>query len=183
MPHMTRLSRRQRALRREIEEIVDLLRLDFRDLSEIESRWRTPYLERIKDHLIRSAVVLDYARIDIYLDSVICPYFFDVSRGYIRLWRTSKKFRNFNYFILEKLYVSQKLDLAKAIYRGIPKDIENAIRKINDLRNGLAHSFFPENRRVRLPLFEGKSIYSTDGFKRYLNEMRNVTNYFRERIG
>ncbi len=179
---MDRLTKRQRVLKRDIDEIVDLIGIEFDDIGFIGREWRTPHLERVKDHLIRSAVVLDYALIDEYLDSLLGYYIFGTKKSFVRMWKT-KRFRNFNHFILERLYVSQKLDFAKAIQRGIPRDIESAIRKVNDLRNGLAHSFFPEDRRQKLPLFGGHSIYTVDGFKLYLADIRKITRYFRRRLG
>ncbi len=178
---MDRLTKRQRVLKREIDEIVDLMDIEFADIGFISKEWRTPHLQRVKDHLIRSAVVLDYTLIDEYLDSLICYYIFGTKKSFIQLWKM-QRFRNFNHFILEKLYVSQKLDFAKAIQRGIPKDIESAIRKINDLRNALAHSFFPENRREKPPLFGGHSIHTVEGFKLYWADTRKIARYFQRRL-
>jgi len=178
---MDRLTKRQGVLKREIDEIVDLMGIEFDDVGFIRREWRTPHLQRVKDHLIRSAVVLDYVLIDEYLDSLICYYIFGTKKSFMQLWKT-QRFRNFNHFILERLYVSQKLDFAKAIQRGIPRDIESAIRRINDLRNGLAHSFLPENRRQKPPLFGGHSIYTVEGFKLYRADTKKIGRYFHRRL-
>lgn len=178
---MDRLTKRQRDLKRDIAEIVDLVGLQFDDIGLIERKWRTAHLERVKDHLIRSVIVLDYTLIDEYLDSLICYYIFGTKKTFIQLWET-QRFRNFNHFVLQRLYMSQKLDFVKAIQRGIPRDIESAIRRINDLRNALAHSFFPENRRQKPPLFGGRSIYTVDGFKLYWTDTRKIARYFHRRL-
>jgi len=178
---MDTLTKKQRALKREIEEIVHLIDIEFDDVGFIEKERRTPHLQRVKDHLIRSAVVLDYTLIDEYLDSLICYYIFGTRKSFVGLWKT-KRFRNFNHFILERLSVSQKLDFAKAIQRGIPRRIESAIRKIADLRNTLAHSFFPENRKQNPPLYGGHSIYTVDGFKLYWEDARRIGRYFHRRL-
>ena len=170
---MDTLTKKQRALKREIEEIVHLIDIEFDDVGFIEKERRTPHLQRVKDHLIRSAVVLDYTLIDDYLDSLICSYIFGTKKSFAGLWKT-KRFRNFNHFILERLHVSQKLDFAKAIQRGVPRNIESAIRKITDLRNALAHSF--------PPLYGGRSIYTVDGFKLYWEDARRIDRYFHRRL-
>ncbi len=170
---MDTLTKKQRALKREIEAIVHLIDIEFDDVGFIEKERRTPHLQRVKDHLIRSAVVLDYTLIDEYLDSLIGDYLFGTQKSSAGLWKT-KRFRNFNHFILERLSVSQKLDFAKAIQRGIPRNIESAIRKVNDLRNALAHSF--------PPLYGGHSIYTVDGFKLYWEDTRRIGRYFHRRL-
>lgn len=178
---MDRLTKRQRVLKRDIDQIVGLMGIEFDDIGFIGKEWRTAHLERVRDLLIRSAVVRDYALIDEYLDSLLCYYIFGTKKRLVKLWKT-KRFRNFNHFILERLYVPQKLDFAKAIQRGIPKRIESSMRKINDLRNALAHSFFPENRRQKPPLFEGHSIYTVEGFQLYWADTRKVDRYFHRRL-
>lgn len=178
---MDRLTKRQRILKRDIGQIVDLMGIEFDDIGFIGKEWRTAHLERVRDLLIRSAVVLDYALIDEYLDALLCYYIFGTKKRFIRLWKT-KRFRNFNHFILQRLDVSQKLDFAKAIQRGIPKGIESSIRKISDLRTALAHSSIPENRRQQPPLFGGRSIYTVEGFKLYWADTRKISRYFHRRL-
>jgi hypothetical protein len=116
-----------------------------------------------------------YVVIDEFLGSAICRYFFGREKEFIKLWRR-KKFRNFNFYILEKLYLLQKLELVEKILK-IPTEIDKAIRGINDLRNGLAHSFFPENLKRNKPVYKGKSIYNMDGL-RLFEEDREKINYF-----
>lgn len=178
---MERLTKKQGVLKREIEEIVDLVGIKFDDVGFVGKEWRTAHLERVKDYLIRSTVIGDYTLIDEYLDSILCYYMFGTEKSFVRLWKT-QRFRNFNHYVLEKLNLSQKLDFVKAIRQGVPREIESAIWKINDLRNALAHSFFPENRRQKPPLFGGHSIYTLDGFKIYWSETRKVIRYFHRRL-
>jgi hypothetical protein len=175
---MAGLTRKQRSLIREIEEIMSLERLDHsrQDVERYRPEWRTAHLARIRDHYVRSTIIMDYVWIDEQMSALLCHYFFGRERTFIQLWRT-RKFQNFNYFVLERLYLSQKLDLAKSIQRGIPRQVENAMRKLNDLRNGLAHSFFPQNRRQPLPQYGGHGIYSLQGFKAYRDEIIMVEQY------
>ena len=78
---------------------------------------------------------------------------------------------------LAKLYLLNKLDLAKAIFQ-IPKEIENAVRRINDLRNGLAHSFFPENLRRNKPTYRNKSIYCLEGLRLFEEDRGKINKFF-----
>ncbi|MFI5153957.1 MAG: hypothetical protein ACHQET_11525, partial [Chitinophagales bacterium] len=100
---------------------------------------------------------------------------FGKKKSYIKLWKT-KRFKNFNYYILERIYLLNKLDLVKEIVK-VPRNIENSIRAINDLRNGLAHSFFPENLRRNKPLYKGKSIYTTEGIQKLQEDNLEISNF------
>jgi hypothetical protein len=107
--------------------------------------------------------------------------FFRKKRGFIKLWKT-KRFQNFNYYVLENLYVLKKLDLVRAVVKKFPKDVSEAIHRINDLRNALAHSFFPENLRRSRTDYRGKDIYSLEGFKVFLEDRDKIDAYFMKKV-
>jgi hypothetical protein len=117
-----------------------------------------------------------YTLVDEYLNNEICRYYFGKKRTFPQLWKT-KRFRLFNHYILEDLYPLQKLRLVKAL-RPIPKSIAKDIEALNSLRNGLAHAFFPENLRKSKPTWKGKDIYSLDGAKSFMDDMRRVSDFF-----
>jgi hypothetical protein len=73
-------------------------------------------------------------------------------RSFLKLWKT-KRFKVFNYHVLETLTLNEKLAFFGAIWP-VPKAIAHDIRELNALRNGLAHSFFPENRRTSKPVLQ-----------------------------
>jgi len=52
---------------------------------------------------------------------------------------------------------------------------------LNELRNALAHSFFPENRRVK-PGWKGADIFSRAGFDQFWDDMGEVSDFFVERM-
>jgi hypothetical protein len=52
---------------------------------------------------------------------------------------------------------------------------------LNELRNGIAHSYFPENRR-RKPEWKGQSVFTRGGFERFLNDMGKITDFFVRRF-
>jgi len=76
-------------------------------------------LELAKDQIIRSAIIQKYVLLDEFLSAVVCWHFFGKRRGFPELWRT-KRFRSFNYFVLDRLYLIQKLDLVRSVHE-IPK--------------------------------------------------------------
>jgi hypothetical protein len=128
---------------------------------------------------VRSEIIFQYTYIDELLGVAICHYFFGKKRGFIKLWKT-KRFRNFNYFILEVLSLTEKLRLVKAI-RPVPKGVAADIEAINNLRNGLAHAFFPENLRSAKPTYKGKDIFSVEGVERFIEDMAKISGFFFQR--
>lgn len=84
-------------------------------LADEDIAGRTPRLEFAKDQIIRSAVVLKYVLMDEFLSAIVCWHYFGRSRSFPHLWKT-KRFRSFNYFVLEMLYLLQKLDLVRSIH-------------------------------------------------------------------
>lgn len=81
----------------------------------------------------------------------------------------TKKYRAFHNSILEKLPLVQKIDFVKATYH-LPVATTKNIYVLNDLRNAVAHSFFPNRRRIK-PLWKGQNIFSIEGFSAFRNDM------------
>lgn len=161
---MALLTKAQRRIIKEIDEITDELGLDHRALVE---EWEgdeflTIFLRLAERELISAAVVQDYTFFDEMLGSIITKYFFG-SPGGAQAWR-SRRFQRFNYFILEKLYLQQKLALVRDI-RPLPRNVVSYVGKLNDIRNAVAHSFFPENLRGKRTTYKGIDIFTIAGFK------------------
>ena len=107
--------------------------------------------------------------------------------------RGPKKYRRFNYFVIERLYLTQKLAFPKDVYK-IPKQIAPTIEEINALRNAAAHAFFPENLRAyhmkgspasRKPvsvLFCGEDIFSVAGARKFVDACGEVTQFLRKQL-
>lgn len=173
-----RPTKKQKALVVEIKHITSLLGLDPDEIiAEAEPEGRTPYLEVAKDQMIRSAVILKYVLMDEFLSGVICWHYFGKRRTFQQLWKT-KRFRSFNYFVLEKLYLLQKLDLVRSIHT-VPKWVVSDLAALNELRNGIAHSLFPQNRR-RKPEWKGQTVFSESGIERFLEDMQKLSDFFVE---
>lgn len=171
-----KLTAKQRHLVGELRQLLSTLMLDPDVIvADEDVDGRTPRLELAKDQIIRSAVMLKYVLMDEFLGAVICWHYFGMRRSFAQLWKT-KRFRSFNHFVLERLYLLQKLDLVKSIHE-IPKAVIADLAALNDLRNGIAHSFFPQNRR-RKPEWKGQSIFTEAGFERFLEDMGKLSDFF-----
>jgi hypothetical protein len=170
------LTRKQRLLVQELEEIAEIATVDFANIRDYDRGVRTVYLELMRNQLVRGFVIMKYTLIDEFLGSEVCRYFFRPKRGFIKLWRT-KRFRTFNHYVMEELSLLQKLRLVKAIH-DIPKGIAGDVERINALRNGLAHAFFPENLRKSPPFYKGRPIFSLEGVKLFSDDVHQVTGFF-----
>jgi len=170
-----RLTSKQQKLLGELYEIAELTAVDFYQIRDYEPEARTASLELMRNKLVRGHVIMRYALIDEFLGSEVCHYFFTRRRGFIKLWRT-KKFRRFNHYVLEELSLLRKLRLVRS-FRDIPKHIAADVERINALRNGLAHAFFPENLRKSPPIYKGKPVFSLDGLKTFDEDVRKITGY------
>ena len=144
--------------------------------SNLGAQERTTRLEVAKNQLVRSQVIMSYTLVDEFLNMQICPYFFGRKRRFIYLWNT-KKFQRFNHHILEELYLLQKLRFVKS-FKKIPKSIEGDIQKLNALRNGLAHAFFPENLKKSKPEYKGKNIFTLQGIQLFMEDMHKLWEFF-----
>ena len=170
------LTRKQRQLQKELDAIFETLGLDYWDIVDREKEARTPVLEVIKREIVRGEIVSEYTVIDDLLATKLCNYFFP-GQNLIRRWKT-KRFLRFNFYILERLYLTQKLALIKDVYT-VPKNISSTIEEINSLRNSMAHAFFPENLRSyqmkgrpapRKPItvrYKGEDVFTAVGIEKF----------------
>jgi hypothetical protein len=83
----------------------------------------------------------------------------------------------FNYHVLEGMPLLRKLALVKE-YHDIPKPIEEIIVLTNTIRNAVAHSFFPMNKRdfkkTGKVTYKGKDIFTLDGLKRFDDDINKA---------
>jgi hypothetical protein len=173
-----KLTRRQSQLIEEVNHLLNLLKLS-PEVSQVDPEFRTTHLNLAKQGLVISTVLGRYLFMDELLNDIICRDFFSRNRPYPKLWRT-KKFKAFNYYILEKIYLVQKAEFVRNRIR-MPKKVYKDLLALNDLRNALAHSFFPENRRVK-PGWKGADIFSPSGFEQFFNDMVETQDFFLNRI-
>ena len=174
------LTKKQRELVAELDQLLQLCHLDYHDVDEYEPQFRTTHLKMVMNQIIRSHVIMDYTLVYEFLNCEICWYQFGKKRSFQQLWRT-KKFQRFNYYVIEGLSLLQKLRYVKS-FANIPKKIVTDIERLNSLRNGLAHSFFPENLRISKPQWKGKKIFSLDGVKAFSADMQQIKDFFSGRM-
>jgi hypothetical protein len=180
------LPRRQRKLLAEVKELASRLNLDYREVEQRKPDDRIVFLEVLRDKMIRAEVVTKYTLIDEYLTDIICNYYFGRPRGrvYAKLWRR-KDFAIFVHYIMDELYPQKKLSIVRAI-RPVPKDVVGAISRINDARNALAHSLFPQNRRSyaatgKKVLYAGIHLFSKQGVIKFLDDFHLAVRYLEKR--
>ena len=186
-----RLTQRQRKLIRELEEIASVVRIDYWNIRDREKEARTSVLEVTKRELIRGEVIGQYTLIDDLLSTEVCLYFLP-GKDLIKQWKT-KKFRRFNYYVIERLYMTQKLAFLKDVY-DVPRDIASRIEEINALRNAMAHAFFPENLRVyqmkgrpgpRKPVivrYRGQDLFSVEGVTAFVADCSRITDFLLRKL-
>lgn len=139
------LSRAQRHLFEELNAMTQSVGLDYWNILAREPAERTSALDLIKRSIVRGEVVDEYTFIDDLLATRICQYF--LPERSLNQRRKTKRFQRFNDYILERLYLQQKLAFVKDVYQ-VPKDIASTIEAVNALRNAMAHTYFPENLRA-----------------------------------
>ena len=169
------LTRTQKRLVDDLDKIMSVVGLDYWNILDRHPEYdqhRTVVLQAITREIVRGELISQYTLIDEQLGSKICRYMFE-SKAFMKLWKT-KKFERFNYFILEKMSLMEKLAFVKDVYQ-MSKTIAADIEAINAIRNALAHSFFPENlrayrskhgsalRKLTGPHYKGIDILTFDG--------------------
>jgi len=170
------LTKKQRDLLRELEGICAEFNFDYQNISVYDPEARTAYLEAARDKIVRGQVIIWYTLVDEFLSCEMCRYYFGRKRSFPQLWRT-KRFKIFNYHVIEELHLMQKLRHVRAFLR-VPRGIFADIERLNALRNGLAHAFFPENLRKTQPKWKGQNIFSLIGLKALHADSENIANFF-----
>jgi hypothetical protein len=180
------LSRRQRRLRAEIEEIAFMASMDHWNILNYEEERRTSQLELMKDQLVRGHVIMTYTFIDELLSAIIINKHFrgpDKQFTYKRLWRT-KTFQAFCHHVLDGMYLLEKTRLVNDL-RAIPKEHRDNIDRLNALRNALAHSFFPQQRyqyrRHKKVVYRDLDIFTVQGFTRFQEDRQSTVDYLMKR--
>lgn len=174
-----RITAKQRGLIKELDELYYYFHLDYADLvSKLKGESLTAHLEVTKDKVIRAQVIIWYTLTDEYLNIKLCHYFFGAKADFIRLWKT-KKFRLFNYHILEELSLMRKLAFVRALIK-MPKQIVSDIERLNALRNGIAHAFYPQNLKRNTPIYKGKDIFTIEGLRLLRDDSERVLKYLRK---
>jgi hypothetical protein len=112
-----------------IEELLRIGSYDWRVVEELyEPDARLEQLKRIKLDFIRMKVIGDYVFADELLTVVIVAYFFPV-RNFPKRWK-DKKMLTFMHFVMEQLFMVQKLALVKEI-RKFDREMAEMLQRLN----------------------------------------------------
>jgi len=86
----------------------------------------------------------------------------------------------FMHFITEELFMLRKLALVREI-RNFDGEMGRMVPKLNALRNAMAHSFLPENKRdyrkARKVLWNNQDLNTTAGLEAFDADMRTLIDY------
>ncbi len=103
--------------------------------------------------------------------------------SYRKLWKT-RRFRIFVHHIMDETSLLKKLTIVDAI-RTVPSDVRKTIERINSVRNALAHSFFPQNRRRYMAdkkvMYQSAPLFSLDGVRKFREDSKKANDYLLER--
>jgi hypothetical protein len=165
---------------KELEEIAGIARVDFWNFADYEDRdQRKACYDLARDRMVRVVIVSHYVFFDELLTNLIGRHYFGAKRSEMKLWKT-KRFRNFQYYIMEELSLMKKVALVKA-FKPIPSRIAETVRLTNVLRNAVAHSFFPANkrdfRRTKKVTYKGQDVYTVEGLRLFNDEAYEAIDY------
>ena len=87
--------------------------------------------------------------------------------------------------MLDEMYLLKKVQMAHPI-RPLPKSVRETIGKVNAIRNAMAHSFFPENRKEHMKsgkvLYAGKDIRTAEGLQQFKDDCSEAYGYLKKRV-
>jgi hypothetical protein len=181
------LTRKQHRLRAEIKEIAAAINMDHWNIeTHYKRKSRSLALEFMKDELVRGEVISCYTFIDELLTNIICNFYFGRRAkkfDFAPLWKT-KRFKIFAQYIMDETSLLRKRAIVHAI-RPIPKDVWNAIERMNAVRNAIAHSFFPQNRRRyaadKKVMYRAVHLFSLHGVEKFAEDFKNTRVYLAHR--
>lgn len=177
------LTRKQKKLVDELQQAFEICRIDYWNVEkDYDPEWRTSIFGLIMRKLVTGYVVETYTFVDEQLNNIICNVYFrkpDTKQTYKSLWRT-KRFSSFVHNALDNLYPVQKMRLVHDI-KAIPKEHQSTITRLNDVRNALAHSFFPENRRSyrehKKVMWRDVDLFTLEGLEKFDEDRQSLVDY------
>jgi hypothetical protein len=123
--------------------------------------------------------------LDEVLADYLCRYYFKKPGNPRYIFWKRKKFRLFVHFMLDEMYLLKKMQMVHVI-RPLPKQVRVTIEKVNAVRNAMAHSFFPENRKEHMKvgkvLYAGKDIRTPDGLRKFKEDCHEAYDYLAGRV-
>lgn len=172
------LSRHQASALREYERILETAGLNpdrVLDFAENDPAGVTHVLKSMTDQVVRSDVIFEYTMIDMELDHIIFQHFFG-SGERLRKARSTIRYRTLRQ-LLQNLYPLQKLSIVRT-FKTVPRTIVSKIAAVNELRNGLAHTFFLDDLPASKRTYNGISIFKRKGLEAFRKDAWEVRCFF-----
>jgi len=163
---------------REYERILEITGLNpdrIFDFAEEDPESVVPILKSMTDQAVRSDVIYDYTMIDMALDFLIYHHFFGSGKR-LNLASRTKRYKTMT-LMLQNNYLMQKLTIIR-IFKKVPKPIVSKIAAINDLRNGLAHTFIISDLKKSKRTYKGYSILTRSGLGAFRKDVQEVRYFF-----
>jgi hypothetical protein len=136
--------------------------------------------------MVTAHVVTRYTLVDAVLADTIITYFFKAeppSQRFESGW-PSDEMRIFTHHILDETFLMKKLSIVHAI-SPVPSETTSIIHKLNAVRNALAHSFIPENRKeykaTGKVLYANADIRTPDGLRAFEADVDRALDYLHAR--
>lgn len=172
------LSKYQRRILRDYKRLLQDLALNpdrVFGFAEEDPASVVPILRSMTDQVVRSEVVFEYTMIDMELDAILFQHFFGRGKKLLsarrsRRWKTLQS-------MLQSLYIMQKLSVVRT-FRNVPKSIVSKIAAINDLRNGLAHTFNVADLGPSKRTYKGLNVFTRDGIQAFQKDAWEIRCFF-----
>ena len=177
-PRINLLSRYQRRALTEYQRLLETAALNpdrILSFAEDDVDAVMPILRSMTDQVVRSEVIFEYTMIDMELDSILFKHFFGTGKK-LRFKKNTRQYKTLR-SMLQNLYILQKLSIIRN-FKEVPKDVVSKIAAINDLRNGLAHTFFLKDLSPSKRTYKKLSILSRKGFEAFRKDAWGIRCFF-----
>lgn len=144
-------------------------------LAEDDPRAIVPVLKAMTDQVVRSDVILEYTMVDMELDFIVIRHFFGSGKR-LRAARRTQRYKTLQ-LILQNIYVMQKLSIVRT-FRDVPSSVVSKIAMLNELRNGLAHTFFVSDLKAPKRTYKGYSIFTKKGMEAFREDAQEIRYFF-----
>ena len=168
----------QARLFREYEHVLNVTGLNPKhvfDIADDDPEAVVPVLKSMIDQAVRSDVIFEYTMIDMELNNLLIRHFFGTGKK-LKAVKNTKRFKTLN-LILQNTYLMQKLTLVRS-FKNIPRTIVNKIAAINELRNGLAHTFFINELKPIKRTYKKHSIFTIEGLEAFHEDIQEIRYFF-----
>jgi hypothetical protein len=172
------LTKYQARVLREYERILEATGLNparVLDFAEDDPGAVVPVLKSMTDQAVRSDVIFEYTMIDMELDLILFRHFFGAGKKLHAATRT-KRYKTLR-LMLQNIYLMQKLSIVRS-FKDVPRSIVSKIAAINDLRNGLAHTFFVSDLKATKRTYKGHSIFTRRGLEAFREDAQEIRYFF-----